>query len=609
MLHHSDALASTDMRVDRRALRRLVRKAAPHRALLVVTALLMLLSAGADIALPYLFGVAVDILDPGTQRSIGGATGLQALDVVVVALVVLVLLRFAAMAGQLYLAQVVGQRLVFDLRSHLFAHLQRVSLRYLDRRGIGTVMSRVQNDVSVINELFSDGLVGVLSDLLILIGIVTVMLLTNWKLALVSFAAMPVMVVGLQWWRVRALAAYRATRIAVARLNGHLAESINGIRVIQAFAQEQRQLRRLERINDEYLEAALRGARLSALLFPSVQVVEAATTAALLGVGGWLLLGTQAFTIGELVTFAAYVSRFYEPIRTLSMRYDTLQAASTAAERIFELEDVRPEVEERPGAVTLPPVRGEVVYDHVTFGYEHVPVVHDVSMRIEPGETVALVGETGAGKSTLAMLLARYYDVWSGAIRVDGYDIRDVTLRSLRSQLGIVLQDPFLFASTVRENIAYGRPDATEADVVEVARAVGIHEIITQLPRGYDTPVHERGVRLSVGQRQLITIARALLADPRIVILDEATAHIDTETEQLVYEAMRRLLRGRTSIVIAHRLSTVREASRILVLHQGRVVEEGTHGELLARGGYYRRLYHLQFRPVRAPVADRDGAP
>lgn len=604
VLHHGDLIGAAEQGFDRRVFRRLVRQVLPYRLTLGLAATMMLLSAVAELSLPYLFGLGIDLVNPGSSRTLLGTSGHQALDLLAIALLAMIVLRFGATAGQLYLAQVVGQRLVFELRSRLFAHLQRIGLRYLDRRGIGPVMSRIQNDVSVINELFSDGLVGVLSDLLTLLGIVTVMLLTNWKLALVSFVAMPVMIAGMLWWRQHAVEAYRATRIAVARLNGHLAESINGIRVIQAFAQEERQLKRFQEINQAYLHASLRAARLSALPFPSVQIVEAATTALLIGVGGWLLLGTQAFTVGELVTFAAYVSRFYEPIRTLSMRYDTLQAATTAAERIFELEDVPPEVQDRPGAIELPPVRGEVVYDHVTFGYDRLPVLHDITVRIEPGETIALVGETGAGKSTMAALLARYYDVWSGAIRIDGYDIRDVTLRSLRSQLGIVLQDPFLFASTVRENIAYGRPEATEREIVEVAKAVGIHETIARLPQGYDTPVHERGVRLSVGQRQLITIARVLLADPRIVILDEATAHVDTETELLVQQAIRRLLSGRTAIVIAHRLSTVREASRILVLHQGRIVEVGKHADLLSRDGHYHRLYRLQFQPAGGLAAD-----
>ncbi len=604
MLQHGELVSTTEYRFDRRVLRRLVQRVLPYRTTLAATGLLMLLSALAELAIPYLFGRAIDMVGSVTGHAIFGVSGQRTLDLVALALLLAVGLRFGATAGQLYLAQVVGQRLVFDLRSRLFTHLQRISLRYLDRRGVGSVMSRVQNDVSVINELFSDGLVGVLSDLLTLVGIVTVMLVTNWRLAVVSFAAVPLVVGGMVWWRRYAVEAYRATRLAIARLNGHLAESINGIRVIQTFAQEERQLQRFEQVNRGYLDASLRAARLSSLLFPSVQAVEAATTALLIGVGGWLLLGTQAFTVGELVTFAAYVSRFYEPIRTLSMRYDTLQAASTAAERIFELEDVRPEVEDRPGAVELPPVRGEVVYDHVTFGYDQVPVLHDVTVRIEPGETVALVGETGAGKSTMAALLARYYDVWAGAIRIDGYDLRDVTLRSLRSQLGVVPQDPFLFASTVRDNLAYARPEAGEHEIVEVARAVGIHEAIMQLPRGYDTPVHERGVRLSVGQRQLLTIARVLLANPRIVILDEATAYIDTETEQLVQRAVKRLLSGRTAIVIAHRLSTVRDATRILVLHQGRIVEVGRHDELLTREGHYRRLYRLQFQTADKLVAD-----
>jgi ATP-binding cassette, subfamily B, multidrug efflux pump len=428
----------------------------------------------------------------------------------------------------------------------------------------------------------------------VLVGIVGLMLWTNWKLALLSFVVLPLMLLAMRAWRRRAIETYRATRRTIAAVNADLAESIAGVRVAQAFGREPANRRRFRGLNGENLGASLEAARLSSLLFPMVSLVGAVATATVVYVGGRLVLG-ETLTIGELVLFVALIDRFFEPIRDLSQQYNVLQAAMAAGERIFEVLDVEPEVRDKPGAYALPPVVGRVDYDDVHFGYGPTEVLHGVELHVAPGETVAFVGETGAGKTSMVNLLLRFADVWSGRVAIDGHDVRDVTQASLRSQLGIVLQDTFLFGGTVRENIAFARPEATLAEVEAAAREVGAHAFIEELPQGYETEIQERGATLSAGQRQLLSFARALLADPRILILDEATSRIDTQTERAIQRALRRLLRGRTSFVIAHRLSTVREADQVVVMHAGRIVERGRHAELLARGGYYAALHAAQF--------------
>ncbi|MBA3414643.1 MAG: ABC transporter ATP-binding protein, partial [Chloroflexia bacterium] len=501
--------------------------------------------------------------------------------------------------GELYLVSWLGNRVVFDLRNRMFRHLQTLSVGYVDRRGVGAIMSRIQNDVAVINEFFGEGLSGVFSNALILVGIVGLMLWTNWRLALLAFLVLPFMILFMRGWRLRAIDTYRATRRAISAVNADLAESIDGVRVAQAFAREPLSIRRFEGLNRTNLDASVAAAKLSSLLFPVVSLIGAVATATVVAVGGQLVFG-QGLTIGELVLFVALIDRFFEPIRDLSQQYNVLQAAMVAGERVFEVLDVEPEVRDKPGAAPLPPIVGRVDFDAVRFGYGETEILHGVDLHVSPGETVAFVGETGAGKTSMVNLLLRFADVWSGRVAIDGNDVRDVTQESLRSQLGIVLQDTFLFAGSVRANIAFGRPEATAAEVERAAREVGAHAFVAALAEGYETEIQERGASLSAGQRQLLAFARALLADPRILILDEATSSVDTQTERQIQAALRRLLRGRTSFVIAHRLSTVREADTVVVMRQGRIVEQGSHEDLIARRGYYHRLYEGQWAAGRA---------
>lgn len=584
---------------DSRIARRLVLQVQPYRRAALIAITLILFVTLLELAIPYLFGLSVDIVrdavDGTSGRTFLGRAGNDALNALGIAFLVVLMLRFVARYFETFLMGQVGQRIVYDLRSSMFARIQQLSVRYIDKRGVGSIMSRLQNDVAVIDQLFADGLVDILSQVALLIGIIILMWFTNWQLALVAFALLPVMFVLMVFWRRRAILTYRQTRITIGRVNAFLAENIAGMRVIQSFTREPRNLRTFNGINDENLDANLDAARLSSLLFPFVTFVEYVTIALVLYVGG-RMVGGVAFTVGELVTFVAYVGRFYDPINQLSQAYNTLQAATAAGERIYTILDSEGEIADAPDAVDLPRIQGQVIFDHVRFGYDDVEVLHDICLKVEPGESVAFVGETGAGKSSMINLLIRFYDVRDGAILIDGYDVRDVTQRSLRSQLGVVPQDTFLFAGSVRDNILFARPDATEEQMIAAATAVGAHEFIVNLPGGYDAEVHERGATLSVGQRQLLSFARALIADPRIIILDEATSSVDTETELVIQSALRTLLAGRTSFIIAHRLSTIREASRVVVLDHGKIIEAGSHDELLERQGAYHKLYTMQFR-------------
>jgi ABC-type multidrug transport system fused ATPase/permease subunit len=571
--------------------RRLLAFAGPYRQKVVLTGVAIVIATASDLLLPTLFARAIDEVSGERRGSMINLLG--------IAFIVTLIIRFLATWSQYYLVAWLGNRVVFDIRNRMFRHLQTLSVSYIDRRGVGSIMSRLQNDVSVINEFFSDGMAGVVANALILIGIIVIMLVTNWQLALLAFVVLPIMIGLMRIWRRHAMEMYRLTRRTMAIVNGDLAESIAGVRVAQAFTREPSNIARFDSLNRDNLDASVSAAKLSSLLFPVVSFIGSVATAMIVYVGGRLALD-QTLTVGELVLFIALIDRFFEPIRDLSQQYNVLQAAMAAGERIFEVLDVEPEVKDKDDAYPLPPITGKVDYNHITFGYGKTEILHDIDLHVAPGQTVAFVGETGAGKSSMINLLLRFVDVWDGSVTIDGHDVRDVTQESLRSQLGIVLQDTFLFGGSLRANIAFARPEATMEEIEQVAREVGAHDFINQLPRGYDTEIQERGTGLSIGQRQLVSFARALLADPRILILDEATSSVDTQTERVIQQALHRLLEGRTSFVIAHRLSTIREADIVVVMSHGRIVEQGSHDELMAQQGYYYSLYSMQWDNARS---------
>ena len=496
-----------------------------------------------------------------------------------------------------------GTRIVTDIRSQLFRHLHTLSMGFFNDYSVGRLMSRLISDVSVLQDFVTWSITGLARSAFILIGIIVAMSLLNWQLALVTFAVMPAMIALTNYFRRYVRQAYRAARQRLSLINGFLNESITGIRVTKSFSREQANSRHFDDLNRSYFDANVRTTQLAAFFFPGVDFIGSLATALVVGVGGWLILGDQ-LTAGVLAAFVIWVERFFDPIRELSRRYYTFQAAMAASERLFALLDTEPDLKDAPHAFTLPPIAGRVDLENVHFNYkEDEPVLRGVTITAEPGERVALVGETGAGKSTVIRLISRFFDVTGGAVLIDGHDVRDVTQASLRAQLGIVLQDSFLFDGTIRDNIRYGRLDATDAEVEAATVAVGADEFIRKLPDGYNTQVGENGVNLSVGERQIVSFARALLADPRILILDEATSSIDTSTERQIQVGLEQLLKGRTSFVIAHRLNTIVNSDKIVVLDQGQVLEEGSHEELLARQGRYHQLYTMQWAVESDPRA------
>ncbi len=538
---------------------------------------------------PLLMKKAVDIDIPGNDlsglyKTVALYMGLQ---------VAMAACRFS----QTYVMSWTGQQMLYGIRKTVFGHLQDLGLDFYDRMQAGRVMSRVTGDVETINMMLSSGILSILSDIVTLVGIVYVMLKMNVKLALVTFITVPILFVVVMVMQTRMVRAYHNVRRKSADVSANLQETISGMKITQAFSREDVNADKFNETNIENFQANLQAARLSAVFFPMIDVIGALGSALVVYYGGLRMSwGDATVTVGTLMAFLNYANRFFWPIRNLSQIYNQLLQASVSAERVFEVMDTVPNVSSKPGSLPLQNIVGHVRFDNVTFGYDpKQPVLHNISLEVNPNETIALVGPTGAGKSSTINLLSRFYDPQEGAIYVDGTDIRDVDLESLRANLGIVLQDTFIFSGTIKDNIRYGRLDATDEEIMEAARIVGADEFIQRLPDGYDTEVWERGSRLSVGQRQLLAFARAIIADPRILILDEATSSVDAYTELLIQNALKELFRGRTSVVIAHRLSTIRNADRIYFIDQGRIVEYGSHDELIARQGAYASLYQKQF--------------
>jgi ATP-binding cassette subfamily B protein len=570
-------------RQTRRRLRVLLRLARPYRARSAVAVVTLIAYTGVALLPPYLAKLAVD---DGI-----GEQDLRALSIVVAAFLAAGIAAFVLSSAQTYSTGWVGERALADLRIQLFTHLQRLSLGYYERNRTGAIVSRITNDVDALDQLVTDGISSLVQNSLLLVGTIVVLFVLDWRLALATLIVLPLMALATMWFRSRSNHAYRRVRERLGLVTATLAEDLSGMRVVQSFTREPTSQSTFRGVNERYRESNYETVILNGLYFPAVDILSSVATAIVLGVGGWFVVEGD-MTIGTLLAFTLYLGNFFDPVQQLSQLYNTFLSATAALDRITNVLDEQPDIVDSAEARALPPISGHVHFDHVRFGYGELPdVLHEFDLDVPGGTTVALVGHTGAGKSTIAKLLARFYDPRDGRISIDGVDLRDVTQFSLRSQLGIVPQEGFLFAGSIAENIAFGRPGASRAEIEAAAAAVGADAFVEELSESYDTQVGERGFKLSLGQRQLVAFARALLADPRILILDEATSSVDIGTERRIDRGLRRLVTGRTAFIIAHRLSTIRRADMIVVLDHGRIVDIGTHAELIDRPGPYTQLY------------------
>ena len=569
---------------------RLLNYARPYSLQLIIVSLLVVISTLSGLAGPILLGIAIDkYIIPGDIQAL--------LRIVILMLGTYLLGGLAAMIHGVLMVGI-GQRLVADIRAQLFAHIQILSMAYHDRHRIGDLMSRVTNDTEAINQVLSNGLIQFITNILLLGGIMVAMFLLNWQLAIGTLILLPLMVLITGQVTRRSRVAFREVQYNLGAMNAVMEENIAGIRVVQAFARASDTVAQFEGVNDTNRQSGIKADIITAALGPMFTTMSTITIAATALLGGWLSL-RGIVTVGVIATFVVYIMNFFRPMRGIAMLYNHLQSAIAGAERIFEVLDADPSVPDSPDSQPLPNIKGSVEFHRVTFGYQSdKPVLINVSLSAQPGQTIALVGPTGAGKTTIINLLSRFYDVDEGAIVIDGQDIRSVKQDSIRSQLGIVLQDTFLFSGTVMENIRYGRLRASDDEVIDAARLANADWFIRRLPQGYQTQVSEQGHNFSQGQRQLLAIARAVLADPRILILDEATSSVDTRTEMHIQDALLRLMKGRTAFVIAHRLSTIRQADQLLVIDDGQIIERGTHETLIAQRGFYFNLYMSQYMHV-----------